>query len=56
VADHVRLKEILEELKYVALVEDKGTTEAASGRVNVEYILRLKAARSAPSTRKETGS
>ena len=56
VADHVRLKEILEELKYVALVEDKGTTEAAGGRVNVEYILRLKASRSAPSTRKETGS
>ena len=43
VADHVRLKEILEELDYVALLEDKGTTEAGGGRVNVEYILRLKA-------------
>jgi type IV pilus assembly protein PilM len=53
---HVQLKEILEELDYVALVEDKGTTDAGGGRVNVEYILRLKASRIPPSTHKEMDS
>ena len=42
VPDHVRLREILEELDYVAALEDKGTTDAGGGRVNVEYILRLR--------------
>jgi type IV pilus assembly protein PilM len=42
VADHVRLREILEKLDYAGLVEDRGTTPAPNGRVNVEYVLRLK--------------
>lgn len=42
VPDYIRLKEILEELDYVAALEDKGTTDAGGGRVNVEYILRLR--------------
>ncbi len=42
VQDHVKLKEILEGLEYVAVVEDKGTTPAGDNRVNVHFVLRLK--------------
>ena len=42
VGDHVNMKKILEGLDYIAAVEDKGTSEASDGRVNVVFILRLK--------------
>jgi len=39
--DHVRLQELLKASRYVAMVEDKGTSPAAGGRVSFDLTLRL---------------